>query len=429
MLLDVSGTPTDQAHSAPSVEDTLKDFWATRPKRPRRGRKIAGVAAAVGDRYGMDPVIVRVAFVVATFYGGAGILLYLLGWLFFAEEGDEVSPVEALGGKGRSSASSPFTVALLIALIPVFGLFFDNDFAGWLGMAAILGVLFLLHRGRGHLARPPAAPDAPVTAAMGPIAAPGSAAGAAPGAGPGPVDQYGYPTTPPAWDPLGAAPFAWDLPEPGGAPPEPEPPAPRHRSKAGPITLAAVFLTIGAAVLAEPVLGDWVTARHVIGVVLAVLGLGMVAGSFVRGGRGLIGLAVPLAAAGVAMTVLWPNGFSAEGVGDLQAKPTTLEQVQSDYRRNIGSVAVDLTGLPATGSVRTSAGVDVGEVTVTVPATADVTLRCSVGVGEVDCLGEQQGGPGAELSRTDLGPDGAGGLKIEIDAEVSGPGTVQVRRG
>ena len=40
--------------------------------------------------------------------------------------------------------------------------------------------------------------------------------------------------TPPAWDPLGAAPFAWDLPEPGPVPA----PAPQRRSRVTPVTLA-----------------------------------------------------------------------------------------------------------------------------------------------------------------------------------------------
>ncbi|SDD97961.1 Phage shock protein PspC (stress-responsive transcriptional regulator) [Actinokineospora iranica] len=403
----------NNAHGALGVEDTLKDFWATRPRRPRRGRKVAGVAAAIGNRYGMDPLVVRVAFVVATFYSGAGLLFYLLGWLFLAEEGDEASPAEALHGKGRSSTSTPFTIALCIALIPAFGVFFDRTLSGWLGLAVVFGLLFLLHRGRGHLGAPPAptSADAPTVAMATP------------------VDEHGQRTTPPAWDPLGAAPFAWDLPEPGGSGPDPEPPAPRGRSRVGVITLAAVFLTVGAAVLAEPYLG-WVSARHVIGVVLAILGLGLVAGSFVRGGRGLIGLAMPLAALGIALTLVWPNGFSTNSIGDLRQQPTALEHVQPEYQRDIGSIDLDFTVLPASGSVKTRAQVDVGDVTVVVPRNADVTVRCAAGIGSVSCLGQEADGPSPDVTRTDdLGPDGAGGLKLDLDLEVTGPGSVEVRRG
>src|SRR5436190_23352233 len=95
-----------------SVEDTLKDFWATRPRRPRRGRKLAGVASGIGLRYGIDPIVIRVAFVVATFYGGAGILVYLLGWLLLPEQDDEAAPFESMLNHRRSSTSSAFTVLL-----------------------------------------------------------------------------------------------------------------------------------------------------------------------------------------------------------------------------------------------------------------------------------------------------------------------------
>ncbi|WP_312880096.1 PspC domain-containing protein [Actinokineospora xionganensis] len=415
----MSGEST-KAHSAPSVEDTLKDFWATRPRRPRQGRKVAGVAAGIGARYGIDPVIVRVAFVVATFFGGAGVLAYLLGWLFLAEEDDEASPIEALAGHGSSSSSTAFTVALCVAMLPAFWWFFDRDFSGFLAVALIGGSLFLLHRHRSHLgvARPPAAARTSETE-TGPTVVWD------------PIDP-GYEAQqqrPPAWDPLGAAPFAWDLPEPSSREPDPEPPAPRRRSKVGLVTMAFVLLAVGVGVLVGPDTGGWLTFQHGIGVILGILGLGLVAGAFSGGGRGLIGLAVPLAAVGIAMTVVWPTGITAEGVGDVDDKPLTIEQVRSSYQRNLGSVTLDLRELPTSGEVKTKAKVDVGDVTVIVPETADVTVKCSAGVGSVKCLNDERNGPDSKVTTVDLGPDGKGGLVIELDAIVSGPGSVEVRRG
>ncbi|GLW94801.1 PspC domain-containing protein [Actinokineospora globicatena] len=420
------------------VEETLKDFWASRPRRPRQGRKVAGVAAAIGNRYGIDPVIVRVALAVATFYGGAGVIFYLFGWLLFPEQDDESAPAEALIGRGRSSSSTHFTVGLIAAVIIAFSVGFD--FNGFLGLVVISALLFLLHRSRGHLNRP-VAPTTDYDTAMGPLmtvpvanttevpspmTAPPSGAETTPLNTP---PAYGYPNQPPAWDPLGAAPFAWDLPEPAAAMPDPEPPAPRRRSKVGPVTVALAFLFVGTAVVIEPYTGDWFSFRHIIGIVLGVLGAGMVAGAFTRGGRGLIGLAVPLAALGIAMTLVWPQGFKANGVGDVQATPRSLSEVQDVYSRDIGSINVDLTQLPTSGSVTTVAEVGIGDVTVTVPENADVTVFCEAGIGDVDCLGEERDGTDTAVDRTDLGADGAGGLKIELRAEVNGPGTVKVLRG
>ncbi|MGX7827487.1 PspC domain-containing protein [Actinokineospora sp. 24-640] len=432
---------------AASVEDTIKDMWATRPRRPRKGRKVAGVAAGIGSRYGIDPVIPRVVFAVTTFYGGAGLLFYVLGWLLLPEDDDEVSPVESLAGRGRSATSAAFTIMLCLALIPLFGWFFDKDFSGFLGLLLGAGLLYLLHRGRSHLGTIPQAPGHQAPAYQASLhQAPGQASGApeyatcAPVFAPQPMetpmstaqpelDADGYRTSPPAWDPLGAAPFAWDLPEPARPEPSAEPPVRQRRSKAGLVTIGFSLLAVGGLVLAGPTLGGWVTVPHVIGVLLGVLGIGMVFGSFRRGGRGLIGLAAPLAALGIAMTVAWPDGFTGAGVGDIDAQPLTLEQVQPEYVRDIGSVNVDLTGLPEEGSVVTRAVVDVGDVVVTVPANADVVVRCESGLGSVDCLGKAVDGSSPLAEVTDNGPDGPGGLRIELHAETTGPGSVEVRRG
>ncbi|MFC7617852.1 PspC domain-containing protein [Actinokineospora soli] len=399
------------------------------PAQAAPRRKVAGVAAGIGERYGIDPVVPRVLFAVLTFYGGSGLLLYVLGWLLLPEEDDEVSPVESLAGKGRSATSSFFTIMLVLALIPLTGWFFDKDMAGFFGLLAGGGLLFLLHQRRAHLGKVPEAPaqapepaypvypdpvpEAPMTSAQPEL-----------------DDAHHRPTTPPAWDPLGAAPFAWDLPEPSRPEPEAEPPVRVARSKAGLVTIGVSLLAIGGLVLAEPVLGGWVSAPHVIGVVLGVLGVGMVLGSFRRGGRGLIGLAAPLAAVGIAMTVAWPDGFESGGMGDLAVRPSSIAQVAPVYTQNVGSVDVDLTGLVETeGSFETRAAVDLGDVRVVVPETADVVVRCEVGLGDVQCLDQSRGGSSPVIDVTDYGPDGPGGLKIELHAEVNGPGSVEVSRG
>ena len=49
-------------------------------------RLLAGVASGVGDHFRIEPNLVRLAFVVLTFAGGAGIVLYAAGWLFLPTE-------------------------------------------------------------------------------------------------------------------------------------------------------------------------------------------------------------------------------------------------------------------------------------------------------------------------------------------------------
>src|SRR5215469_15500587 len=60
-------------------------------RRPWQGRMFAGVAAGIADHLGVDVTIVRVVLAALTVAGGAGIPLYLAGWLLIPEEGTDQS--------------------------------------------------------------------------------------------------------------------------------------------------------------------------------------------------------------------------------------------------------------------------------------------------------------------------------------------------
>ncbi len=60
-------------------------------RRPVTGRMLAGVAAGVADYLGVDVTIVRIVLLVLAFMGGAGIPLYLAGWLLIPDEGSDQS--------------------------------------------------------------------------------------------------------------------------------------------------------------------------------------------------------------------------------------------------------------------------------------------------------------------------------------------------
>ena len=44
-------------------------------------KKIAGVCAGLGQYFDMDPVFFRILFIFFSFFGGAGVVLYLIMWL------------------------------------------------------------------------------------------------------------------------------------------------------------------------------------------------------------------------------------------------------------------------------------------------------------------------------------------------------------
>jgi phage shock protein PspC (stress-responsive transcriptional regulator) len=60
-------------------------------RRPVQNSVVAGVAAGLARYFGVDVMIIRLAFVVLTVFGGAGIPLYLAGLLLIPEEGTDQS--------------------------------------------------------------------------------------------------------------------------------------------------------------------------------------------------------------------------------------------------------------------------------------------------------------------------------------------------
>lgn len=388
------------------IEDTFRDFWANRPVRPVAGRKLAGVAAAIGNRYAIDPTLVRVALVTLALFGGSGLVCYLLGWLLLAQQGDRHSAFGSMVGRAGCSAAPGFGVLLCIGLVIATGAMLSGNFlfgstlAGPVGFAALLVALYLLQTSRSDRQIQPR-PHSPQ-----PSPAPG-----------GDAQQE--------WDPLGAAPFTWELPEPEPQPPAPAPRAPRRKSKVGLVGVAAVLLALAACVLLIPVSGGWLTVPHILGVLLGVVGLAMVGGAFRGGGRSLILVAVLLACAGL-VTVRGDGGF---GEGGTTAAPTAPAAVHRHYRAHWGALQLDLTRLPAKGSVRTSVDTRFGRAVVIVPRDAEVTVGCAAEFGEADCLGERSTGWHGDPVRKHLAPPhGKGGLHIQLKAS-SRFGSLEVRRG
>jgi len=65
-------------------------------RRPVQDSVVAGVAAGLARYLGVDVMIVRLAFVALTIFGGAGIPLYLAGLLLIPEEGSDQSIASSL---------------------------------------------------------------------------------------------------------------------------------------------------------------------------------------------------------------------------------------------------------------------------------------------------------------------------------------------
>src|SRR6476620_11208974 len=74
--------PRDQGPRV--TRDEIRDLG--RLRRSVTDRKVAGVAGGLARHLDVDPLILRVAFVVLVFFGGAGLILYGACWLLGPDE-------------------------------------------------------------------------------------------------------------------------------------------------------------------------------------------------------------------------------------------------------------------------------------------------------------------------------------------------------
>ncbi|NMO94135.1 PspC domain-containing protein [Actinomycetospora sp. TBRC 11914] len=419
----------DRARAGTDVAGVARSAWDTRAARRGTDSKIAGVAGAIARRYDLDPTLVRVAFVVWTIVGG-GLLLYLLGWLVLPPDpADPPRRDRAAGGRAARAGHRPGPPVVVVVATVVVGLAtlipaFSGRVVTLVALALAGLALYLVHTARADLGEP-GTPGAPPAV---PRSGPAHPAG----------DHDDEP--PVAWDPLGAAPRGWSLPAEPPARTVAGAPVRGPRSVLTPVTLALALVAAGLAGAALILGLPGVTPAWIPAAALAVVGLGLVGGSIAarRPRRGLVVAAIPL----LLLTVLgsvaasqpgfrppWvgPENGIGRGAGDVTAVPTLASAVAPDYRTGLGDVDLDLTRLavaPGAPPIPTTVESGAGDVTVRVPATADVTVTCGNGVGDIDCLGVTRD----VTDHVDLGPDGPGGPVVDLTVH-SGAGDVAVRRG
>jgi signal transduction histidine kinase/phage shock protein PspC (stress-responsive transcriptional regulator) len=110
-------------------------------RRDPDGAILAGVCAGVARRLGIDPILVRVAFVVLTFAGGAGAGLYALTWALLPTEGGRPAPADRLAGRAQT-----WQVVGGAALLALSGLLLLRQWGLWLS-DALVWPLFLAAAG------------------------------------------------------------------------------------------------------------------------------------------------------------------------------------------------------------------------------------------------------------------------------------------
>jgi phage shock protein PspC (stress-responsive transcriptional regulator) len=369
--------------------------------RPRGGRVLRGVCAGLGRYTGTDPVLWRVLLAVLAVFGGAGLVVYLAGWLLVPEEGAAQSTAERWVDSRNVNPVVVVGLGALLVLALLVSL--DGDGGGLVPLAVLglIGYLVLRNRQAAPSATGWAAPPAWTTPE-----------------GTAPPPPYA------ATSPAGTA----TAPPPYGVPVlgPPRPPVPRPpRSRVGWVTVSAMVLVVGVVLLAAALGADGVTVERVLATALLVLGVGLLVGAVRGRARWLVALAVPLA---VSLSVV-------SAVGD-EFDPSSGQRtwaVDGSAERTLGAGDAVLDLRPLDGSERrgttVESGVGVGQLVVLVPADLRVRLDASVGLGELrvtELDGTSRTTEGSDLDDVvDLGP--AGPRTVELDVRV-GLGSLEVRR-
>jgi phage shock protein PspC (stress-responsive transcriptional regulator) len=431
--------------------------------RPAHGRYIAGVCGALGRATNTDPVLWRVLLAVLGFFGGVGVLIYLIGWLAIPSEGNPASPIESLVGRGRSGMSPAAVVALAAAAVLTFAFIVHDGFrATLLAAAVIVGAALLLKRNgwpgpnagpapaTGATTTTPGADDpTAVFATPGPTttaAGTGGGSAAPPPGNPATEPPPPMPPVPAGNVPPGYAPPAGGYRPPfaphgpwAGAPqspdaaswPQPRPPAPpkpaRERSKLGRITFFTMLFVLGVLALVD-VAGVGLPVSAYFAGALATIAAGLIVGAWIGRARGLIFLAL-LATVGLAIS----SGTERWGdvVENRVLHPQTRAAVAPRYDFGVGNTTLDLTDVDfTTGAMQdTRINMQAGQLRVLLPPNVDTTATVDLGRGRLQAFGREWTGNNiGSQTVTDAGADGAasgGTLRLTIDMNA---GNVEVIR-
>jgi phage shock protein PspC (stress-responsive transcriptional regulator) len=435
-----------------------------RLRRSATDRFLGGVAGGIAATYGIDPIIVRVAFVVASMFGGSGIIAYLVLWAVLPVDDGSM----ALVSRRRYEPGHLIgfvlltlgTIAIFDRVIPDRG---RDAFDVFWPLALIGGgIAILVLRANTWSTSPGPVPPTPPTPPSSPPpppagdatdttdatgatdgardtddagdqdanrAAVGAADASHPAGATAPNETADRPTHS-AWAP--PAPWPMGPPTLPAPPLPPLPPRPRRArryrepSLLAPLTISVLLVFVGSAALLSAVGAMSVDPAVVAAIALMIVGAALGVGAFVGRARGLIALGVVgTLVAGTLATIDVPL---RGGIGERHYAPAATADVRGTYRLAIGDLNVDLSNVPFTTASKLDVDVRVGigQATVVVPRGVTVEVVAHSGAGVVRLFGREENGVDADDSGT-FAALREGAPVVHIDAR-SGLGAVDVHR-
>jgi phage shock protein PspC (stress-responsive transcriptional regulator) len=143
---------------------------------------LGGVAAGIADHFGIDALLVRLGFVVAAFFGGIGVIAYLVAWIVLPSATPGAPPAP----RDNRQLLGFGLVALGLATIPSgLGFAWRLDGAFWpLALITLGGAVLWLRTRDDHDDRDDQPPPAPPPATPASSPTPTSSFAAEPGPAP-----------------------------------------------------------------------------------------------------------------------------------------------------------------------------------------------------------------------------------------------------
>lgn len=344
---------------------TTADMPAESPRRLTRahdGRVIAGVCQGAARYFDVDPVIFRIVLAVLTVFGGAGVVLYVLAWVFVPDENAAETRLERWMTRGRFDLRQVLLLAVIAVSVVVF-LANTHIFGHRFGAAAVAVLAALL-----------------VTELVGRRTGHGlfqSRAARAVTYGPPPARATSTATLP--------------LPEPVVVR------APKERAWVGWLTFGALLLAVGVMWLMATSGAAHPQPADALAVCVAIAGVGLLVATFVGRARAMIPIGLLLVIAlGVASALPRDLTWSA---GTRSWAPVTSDLAPS-YVLGAGKADLDLTHLDPTIPATVDARIGAGRLIVIVPAGMGVYVDAKVAAGRLYMFGHEQDGTGVKSSTT-----------------------------
>jgi phage shock protein PspC (stress-responsive transcriptional regulator)/FtsH-binding integral membrane protein len=353
-------------------------------RRNRTNRVAAGVSSGLGEYFGVDPVLFRVLFATAAFFGGAGILAYLLAWAAIPETGTAHAPIDSFIAWVRRRRVPVWIVALVAGLFiwaVAFSWWSPGPFFPVIAVVVLLVVLFTRREMQASSSEPPVPPMPPVqsnpmtSTATVDLTKDGDAAPA--------EGQPSWMRDARSW--FDEARDASRLR--------------RRRSLPLRITIiASLAVTLTVLGIVDAVTG--IQFQAYFWVTLGITGLGLLVGLVLRRTPWSM---LPLLLLGAAGAIAFGGSTTSlhDGVGQRDWRPTTTPE--SEYRLAFGQGTLDLRDLPQqTGPTHIDVTMGAGQAKILTNPDQNVTVTADIHFGQLDVDGDEAAGTngGIGITRT-----------------------------